>query len=158
MPTPIKDEQHQQLISEQEATVLAKVQEAAKTANNPEDIHAKLFEMYMPIFRRYLEHLSKKALIRLIGALIEVPLNEKEIKSRSKPEQDAFRIGDQLLTSKYVMMILTDAEQAMNAKEEKKQETPPPGDDELAQAVEKSLEEPIPSVIELPEGKGESNG
>jgi hypothetical protein len=75
--------------------------------------------MYMPIFRRHLENLNKKALIRLIGALVEVPLNEKEIKTRSKTEQDAFQIGDQLLTSKYVMLILTDAQAQMKAAEQK---------------------------------------
>jgi hypothetical protein len=99
-----------------EATQLAKIQ---REASSPEDLHAQMFYMYMPIFRRHLERLNKKALIRLIGGLVEVPLNEKQIKTQSKTEQDAFQIGDQLLTSKYVMLILTDAQTQMKAAEEK---------------------------------------
>jgi hypothetical protein len=114
MPTPSANE-GQQIITEKEAIELDRMEKAGQTAQNPEDLHAQMFYLYMPIFRRHLEHLNKKALIRLIGALVEVPLNEKEIKSRSKVEQNAFQIGDQLLTSKYVMMILTDANQKMDA-------------------------------------------
>ena len=113
MPTPSANEP--QIITENEAIKLDQLEKAGQTAQNPEDLHAQMFYLYMPIFRRHLEHLNKKALIRLIGALIEVPLNEKEIKSRSKVEQNAFQIGDQLLTSKYVMMILTDANTKMEA-------------------------------------------
>lgn len=111
MPTPSANEP--QIVTEREAIAIDQLEQAGKTAQNPEDLHAQMFYLYMPIFRRHLEHLNKKALIRLIGALIEVPLNEKEIKSRSKVEQNAFQIGDQLLTSKYVMMILTDANTKM---------------------------------------------
>lgn len=99
-----------------EANQIAKAQ---KEAQNPEDLHAQLFYMYMPIFRRHLAALNKKALIRLIGSLIEVPLNERDIKTRSKVEQDAFQIGDQLLTSKYVMLILTDAQAQMQEAQKK---------------------------------------
>lgn len=76
--------------------------------SNPLDLHAQYFYMYFPRFRQALNHMNKKALIRLISSLVECPLNEKELKARSKVEQDVFQIGDQLLVSKYLMMIVTD--------------------------------------------------
>lgn len=76
--------------------------------SNPLDLHAQYFYMYFPRFRQVLNNLNKKALIRLISFLVENPLNERELRSCSKLEQDAFQIGDQLLVSKYLMMIVTD--------------------------------------------------
>lgn len=130
MPTPSANEP--KIVTEREAIKIDQMEQAGKTAQNPEDLHAQMFYLYMPIFRRHLEHLNKKALIRLIGALIEVPLNEKEIKSRSKVEQNAFQIGDQLLTSKYVMMILSDA----NTK--------------MLEAQQKELDKTSESMVQLP--------
>lgn len=140
MPTPSANEK--QIVTEKEAIALDQMEQAGKTAQNPEDLHAQMFYLYMPIFRRHLEHLNKKALIRLIGALIEVPLNEKEIKTRSKVEQNAFQIGDQLLTSKYVMMILTDANTKMQAAQ--------------AETAKKATELPI-VVDKVPETVVQSN-
>lgn len=66
--------------------------------------------------------MNKKALIRLITSLIQFPLNDNEIRLRSRLEQDAFHTGDQMLTSKYVMMIVTDMNTQMAAKEKEEQE------------------------------------
>ncbi len=117
MPTPSANEQ--QIVTEREAIKIDQMEQAGKTAQNPEDLHAQMFYLYAPIFKRHLEHLNKKALIRLISSLIEVPLNEKEIKLRSKVEQNAFQIGDQLLTSKFIMMIMSEAHIKMLKEEER---------------------------------------
>lgn len=93
----------------------------AKAEAHPLDMHAQMFYMYMPRFRSQLNMMNKKALIRLIASLVEFPLSDKEIKLRSQLEQDAFNTGDQLLTSKYVMMIVTDAETQRKMEEEKKE-------------------------------------
>jgi hypothetical protein len=118
MPT----ENEPQIVTEQEAIAISKAEHAE--AKDPLDLHAQLFYLYAPIFKKYLNVLNKKALIRLIGSLIEVPLNEKEIKLRSKVEQDCFKIGEQLLSSKFVMMILTEAQYKMKEAEEKTTELP----------------------------------
>lgn len=146
MPTPSANEP--QIVTESEAIKLDQLEKAGKTAQNPEDVHAQLFYLYMPIFRRFLENLNKKALIRLIGALVEVPLNEKEIKSRSKVEQDAFKVGDQLLTSKYVMMILVDADQKMKQAQEEAAKKAA----EMPIVVDKTPESVVQSNTEVKEG------
>lgn len=86
---------------------------------DPLDLHAQFFYMYSPRLRNQLNMINKKGLIRLLFSLIQFPLNEKEIKLRSKVEQDAFQTADQMLTSKYVMMIVTDMQTQME-KENKK--------------------------------------
>lgn len=79
-----------------------------KTGNtDPLDIHAQYFYMYFPRFRNGLQNMNKKALIRLISSLVECPLNEKDIKIRSEMERNLFHMGDQLLCSKYLMMLVT---------------------------------------------------
>lgn len=89
--------------------------------SNPLDVHAQMFYMYGPRFRGQLQMMNKKALIRLINSLVQFPLNDNEIKLRSKVEQDAFHTGDQMLTSKYVMMIVTDMNTQMEAKQKEEQ-------------------------------------
>jgi hypothetical protein len=88
---------------------LAKVGEklASSKANeaDPLDTHAQMFYMYGPRLRNTLMLMSKKALVRLVFSLIQHPLNDKEIKMREKIEQDAFQIADQMLTSKYFMIL-----------------------------------------------------
>jgi len=92
----------------------------AQEASNPIDLHAQMFKYYLPLFKNGLGQLNKKALIRVIGSLIEVTLNDVDIKLRSKVEKDVFQMGDQLLTSKYIMMIYTDAQQQQMLAEKNK--------------------------------------
>lgn len=80
----------------------AKAEEA-----DPLDTHAQMFYMYGPRLRNTLMLMSKKALVRLVFSLIQHPLNDKEVKTRQKIEQDAFQIADQMLTSKYFMILAT---------------------------------------------------
>lgn len=63
--------------------------------------------------------MSKKALIRLVFTLIQHPLNEKELKTREKIEVDCFNIADQMLTSKYFMILGTYMEEASKMQEDK---------------------------------------
>jgi hypothetical protein len=81
-------------------------------ASNPLDLHAQMFYLYTPRLRNTLNLMSKKALIRLVFMLIQHPLNERELKMREKIEIDAFQIADQMLTSKYFMILGTYMEQA----------------------------------------------
>ena len=82
------------------------------TPSNPLDLHAQMFYLYSPRLHNTLKLMSKKALIRLVFSLIQHPLNEKELKMREKIERDAFQIADQMLTSKYFMILGTYMEEA----------------------------------------------
>lgn len=86
--------------------------EQTKANQDPLDLHAQFFFMYSPRLRNTLNLMSKKALARLVFSLVQHPLNDKEMKLREKIEQDAFHIADQMLTSKYFMILGTYMEEA----------------------------------------------
>lgn len=115
-----------------------KAQEKTQEAD-PLDVHAQYFYLYFPRFRSHLNMMNKKALIRLISSLVECPLNAKELKLRSRQEQDCFQIADQLLVSKYFMMIMTDLQMQDKLQKE-------------------SLDKQVPLVVDSKSNEGENNG
>ena len=80
---------------------------AAQSDNsNPVDVHAQFFALYSPLIKTQLALMGKKQIIKLVSSIIEFPLNEKEIRLRTKKEQNVFKMVDQLLQSKYFMNIV----------------------------------------------------
>ena len=73
----------------------------------PEEIAAQLVYFYTPHFLALVNQLSKKAVKRLVKALVEYPLNDKEYKHTSEEEKTAFLVGTRLLDAKYVMIFDT---------------------------------------------------
>ncbi len=71
----------------------------------PEEVAAQLFFLYQPKFKLLVNKLPLKALRRVINALIEYPLQDKDYKHQSEGEKNAFLIGDRLLEAKYLMII-----------------------------------------------------
>lgn len=112
-------------------------------ASNPLDLHAQMFYLYSPRLHNTLKLMSKKALIRLMFTLIQHPLNEKELKMREKIEQDAFQIADQMLTSKYFMILGTYMEEAYKTQGDK---------EKTGQPTENSVQ----STIEVKDGELET--
>lgn len=71
-----------------------------------------LFGMYWPKFKAGVLTLSSKQRARLLLALIEYPIHEREYKHDQKVEQNLFNVGMRLLEAKYLMIIETYAKHA----------------------------------------------
>src|SRR5580658_1721976 len=95
---------------------LLKQKEQEQMARSPEDVAAKLFATYWPMFRDSLDIVGKKSLKKIIRFLIETPLNEKEYKFFDKKEKQIVAIGERLLQAKWEMMLHT----LMKVEQEKK--------------------------------------
>jgi hypothetical protein len=102
---PETQQENQQIDALQNALSQGDAQQVDQ--HDPLDTHAQLFHLYTPRLRGMLNMMNKKALIRLLFSLIQFPLQEGELKTRSKLEKDAFQISDQMLTSKYLMVLGT---------------------------------------------------
>lgn len=71
----------------------------------PIDAYAKFYALYSPLIISQLSLMGKKQIIRLVSTLIKHPLSEDELKVRTTPEKNMFKMLDELFTSKYFMMI-----------------------------------------------------
>jgi hypothetical protein len=92
-------------------------EEKLDLAEKPEDVFAGMFQIYLPRFRMLTSKMSSRMLKRMVVALIEAPLNEKEYNPRDVLEREAFVLGDKLLQAKFFMMMHTLAEQQQQAEQ-----------------------------------------
>lgn len=78
----------------------------------PEDVFASMHYMYAPLALKLLNRLSKKQLIRVVAATIEIPPNEKQINSFEKLQKDLFYMLEKVYLSKYSMFLQAAVERA----------------------------------------------
>lgn len=69
-----------------------------------EDQAAQTYEQLLPVWKRFVANSPKKALNRVVNAVFEFPLNEKQLKFQSGAEMQAFKIGSMLLDCKNIMV------------------------------------------------------
>lgn len=69
-----------------------------------EDQAANTYHNLIPIWRRLSDSLSKKALIRVVDAVMEWPLQDKAPKFVDGKEMEAFKIGCTILDCKTIMI------------------------------------------------------
>lgn len=69
-----------------------------------EDQAASTFHNLIPIWGRLTDSLSKKALTRVVDAIMEWPLQEEVPKFQSGKEMEAFKIGCTILDCKTIMI------------------------------------------------------
>jgi hypothetical protein len=94
---------------------------AENRAVDPAETAAMIFTMYKPEVSKRLSMLSSKQMRRLLKNLIEYPLNEKEMKTFSKLENEFFMLASSMLEAKFIMMQQTymeSAEQLVQAQDE----------------------------------------
>lgn len=94
---------------------------AENRAVDPGETAAMIFTMYKPEVSKRLSMLSSKQMRRLLKNLIEYPLNEKEMKTFSKLENEFFMLSSAMLEAKFIMMqqtYLESAEQLVKAQDE----------------------------------------
>lgn len=100
LPTPEQVEQ----------VMVQKEKEASQNPGHVLDTYAGFFQVYGPVFARLIEQLGKKSLIRVMNLLIKYPIEEEHLKPMNKVEKDLFRIGHELLISKYMLILHTAGE------------------------------------------------
>lgn len=83
-----------------------------------EDKAAFAFKNLMPIWKRSLRSLSKKASERVINSVIEFPLAELEPKFQNAKEQELFQIGITILEANKVMTEAVIRERFIKSKEQ----------------------------------------
>lgn len=76
-------------------------------SEDPEEVAAALFTLYMPMFLGGIEKLSNKQCKRVLRALVETPLMDTPYNPTAPLERDIFNIGLRLLDAKYLMIMST---------------------------------------------------
>ena len=114
-------EDKKELISEElseaakdsDAIQQAMIDKAVEHSDDTMAMAANTYGVLQPRFEAYVNTLSKKQLKRLINALSQFPLNEKDFNHRGS-EKEAFLIGNRLLEAKYCMVMHTYLEEMHN--------------------------------------------
>jgi hypothetical protein len=81
-----------------------------KDVNAEEDafgVAATMFGIYLPRFKAKIRQMNSKARERVLFALVEVPIAEKDYNPITKDEREAFLIGQSLLEAKMLMIMHT---------------------------------------------------
>lgn len=79
----------------------------------PFEVASTMFGMYAPKLEQLLKNLSTGQLRRLVNALVQYPINEKEFIDDSQTLKDAFHMGQSLLEAKWLMTMHTLMEQGL---------------------------------------------
>lgn len=77
------------------------------------DYYAKNYQMYIITFCNYVDRLSLKGLRRVIKTIAKYPLETETFKHRSEEEKQAFGVGNQVFTAKYMMISLMKLNEAI---------------------------------------------
>lgn len=74
-------------------------------SETPFEAAATMFGLYAPKFEAHVKTMSTGELRRLLNALVQYPLNEKEFVNESQKLRTAFSLGQTLLEAKWVMLM-----------------------------------------------------
>ena len=80
-------------------------QMAHARADDPAEVYAQVYNMYMPRFNVLLNNLNAKGKTRVINFIMQYPFNEKAFKAVNKSEQEAMAVGHAILEAKYSMIM-----------------------------------------------------
>ena len=109
-----------QLTPEQLEQAMLEKEKSGASEGSLLDSHAAMCHMYYPVMRRYLKVLNKKAIERVIELVAKFPIEDSDKKPLDKKEQELFNILNQILTSKYIMIIHSAGEELAKIEEAKK--------------------------------------
>lgn len=76
-------------------------------SETPFEAAATMFGLYAPKFEAHLKEMPTGELRRLVNALVQYPLNEKEFINDSQRLRTGFALGQALLEAKWVMITQT---------------------------------------------------
>ena len=82
---------------------------------DPVAVANAMFGTYLPRFKIMMRNLKGKAKDRVMNAIIEVPLNDRDFNPQTKEEKEVFLIGQALLNAKRIIIesVLMEHEKAM---------------------------------------------
>jgi len=80
-------------------------------SESPFEVAATMFGLYTPKFEQHVKDMPTGELRRLLNALIQYPLNEKEFITDSQRLRTAFALGQALLEAKWMMITQSFMEQ-----------------------------------------------
>lgn len=80
-------------------------QMAKARQDDPAEVYAQVFAMYLPRFNNIMNGLNSKGKNRVINHLMQYPFNEKTIKLLNNQEKEAIAIGHSILEAKYSMIM-----------------------------------------------------
>lgn len=92
-------------------------------SETPFEAAATMFGLYAPKFEQHLKEMSTGELRRLINALVQYPLNEKEFINDSQRLRTGFALGQALLEAKWVMITQTFMQQMQQEQLRESEET-----------------------------------
>lgn len=94
-------------------------------SETPFEAAATMFGLYAPKFEQQLKELTTGELRRVLNALVQYPLNEKEFLTDAQRVRTAFALGQALLEAKWVMIMqsVMDQEQQKLREDEETQTT-----------------------------------
>ena len=81
--------------------------EAAKRAQDPTEVAATIYHMYLPKFKAGMKKLGVKARDRVWMHILEYPLNDKPHDPPTQLEKELFYLGHSLMEAKWVMVVDT---------------------------------------------------
>jgi hypothetical protein len=76
-----------------------------QTTPNPEDLAAQHFKSFLPRYDSLVNKLSLKSLKRLAKSLVAYPLEDRKHVHRKGDEEEALKLGESLMQSKFVMFM-----------------------------------------------------
>jgi hypothetical protein len=79
--------------------------EAKKRAEDPTLVASAIYAMYTPKFIEAIDKLSLRKLRRLVKALVQYPINNKEYKMITPLEKEMFAAGNAILESKFLLIL-----------------------------------------------------
>lgn len=71
---------------------------------DPLDIAAREFQMGIPAFKKSLHNFSKKELIRIMGCVVESPLQDKNYMFQDKRSEKVVQLANHLIVCKMMML------------------------------------------------------
>lgn len=74
-------------------------------SETPFEAAATMFGLYAPKFEAHIKTMSTGELRRLVNALVQYPINDKEFVNESQKLRTAFALGQVLLEAKWVMLM-----------------------------------------------------
>jgi hypothetical protein len=75
------------------------------SSETPFEAAATMFGLYRPKFEELVKTLSTGELRRVLNALVQYPLNEREFINEAQRVRDTFAVGQSLLEAKWLMLM-----------------------------------------------------
>jgi len=109
---------------------------AEARAQDPSEMAAMLFQMYVPHFKAGLSKLSTRGLRRVLQNAVLYPLEQDDIRTSSEFEKQMVQLVSSLLEAKFIMILDTYKNNAQELYDASQAELTPEQEAEIKQQIE----------------------